>query len=80
MQMVNGEFPARARYGFERVDFRGDRVRRPSEKASTEIYAWNNSAFFLQNFGKLNPMQALAIYRRPLVRLSTARQPKNVID
>jgi hypothetical protein len=77
--MVNGEFPGPAPYGFEMVDFRvmGSPIARNgiNRKFTDESIR----PVFSQSFGKLNPMQSLAIYPRPLVSPSTARH-RSVID
>jgi hypothetical protein len=73
--MVNAEFPDRAGYGFEMVDFAENRATRPPETDASRHRSESIRTIFPQISRELNRMQALAIYRGSIVRLSTARRP-----
>jgi hypothetical protein len=66
-RMVNVGFPARSRYGFERVD-RRDTRHFTEIRHQSKIYTESIQSNFPQIFGDLTSMQTLALYRRLLVR------------
>jgi hypothetical protein len=68
MRMVNDGFPDLIRYGFEMVDVSGGHISRRKSRQS-KIYTESNQSDFSQIFGDLTPTQALAIYRRLLIKV-----------
>jgi hypothetical protein len=73
--MVNVGFPARWRYGFERVDALGCGFRAP-RRYQSKIYIESNQSDFQLIFGEFTSMQTLTIYRRLLVRSKLRHQPQ----
>jgi hypothetical protein len=71
--MVNDRFPPRIPYGFGKVDATKCGAFAANHPHQSKIYTESKESNFLQIFGELISMQTLAIYRRLLVRGSTAR-------
>jgi hypothetical protein len=74
--MVNVGFPARLRYGFERVDAQIARIS-GARAHQSKIYIESNQSDFQPIFGEFTSMRTLTIYRRLLVRSKLRHQPQS---